>query len=454
MDDDSDSSSSEASESTAAANALQDLTAEQVDKLLQLQDLTGMDDIQLCRALLESKAWDLEATVREQRATPETDHGQTNGTVASVGNGGASGIASLLRWGFFILSFPVAQPLKLAFGAIRFMFSVLSSFMGVTSVSSQRALTSDSLSDVVSFKRNFECHFGSEHPPFYMGSYSQALEEAKRDLRFLLVYLHCPDHQDTAPFCLQTLSSPEFSRFVSDANALFWACSVNSDEGHRVSQALRESTYPFLAVTVLRQNRMMIVGRIEGLVSTPVLIRKLESLIRDNEAYIVAGRAERLERSVNESIRREQDEAFADSLRQDQERERQKREAEELKRLQEEQELQQQREEEERKESLRRAKIDLVSRIPEEPDFKNPDAVRILVKLPSGQRLERRFLKSESLCTLYYYVFCHPDSPDEFDITTNFPKRVIRCKPEDNPASFDEAGLGQSTMLFVNDLEA
>ena len=31
-----------------------------------------------------------------------------------------------------------------------------------------------------------------------------------------------------------------------------------------VSQALRENTYPFLAVVVLRENRMTVVARIEG----------------------------------------------------------------------------------------------------------------------------------------------------------------------------------------------
>lgn len=99
-------------------------------------------------------------------------------------------------------------------------------------------------------------------------------------------------------------------------------------------------------------------------------------------------------------------------------------------------------------------KIDLVSEIPDEPAADHPDVVKMLIKLPGGQRLERRFLKSQSTKYLYLFVFCHPDSPDEFDIATNFPKKVVHCKPEDNPPSFEEAGLGQSTTLFVHDLEA
>ena len=72
----------------------------------------------------------------------------------------------------------------------------------------------------------------------------------------------------------------------------------------------------------------------------------------------------------------------------------------------------------------------------------------------SIQRLERRFRQSHSLKHLYFYVFCHPESPDSFDITTNFPRTVLKCRPEQDPPTFEEAGLGRSVMLFVNDLDA
>ena len=280
------------------------------------------------------------------------------------------------------------------------------------------------------------------------------LDEAKKDLRFVLVYLHCTDHQDTHAFCRETLCDQGLCDFVSANQILFWGCSVDSGEGYRVSRALREPTYPFLAVIVLRQNRMMVVGRIEGTIKPGPLVQRLEEIVRDNEAFIVAARADREARSLNQSIREEQDAAFQESLRQDQEKERKKKEAEDAKRREEEEARRMEREEAEKKERIQRMKVELVSKIPDEPECGHPDAVRVLVKLPGGQRLERRFLKSNSLSSLYYYVFCHPESPDDFEITTNFPKKVIQCKPEDDPVSFEEAGLGVSTMLFVTDLDA
>ena len=112
--------------------------------------------------------------------------------------------------------------------------------------------------DVLRFQQNLEQQYGLMHPTIFEGTYSQALEKAKKDLQFLLVYLHCPSHQDTDEFCERVICSPELTNFTSEQNVIFWACSVDSGEGYRVSEALHESMYPFLAVIVLRQNRMMI----------------------------------------------------------------------------------------------------------------------------------------------------------------------------------------------------
>ena len=57
-----------------------------------------------------------------------------------------------------------------------------------------------------------------------------------------------------------TLAAPEVLNYIN-TNMLFWACSVSSGEGYRVSQTLHESTHPFLAVIVLKDSKMTIVGR-------------------------------------------------------------------------------------------------------------------------------------------------------------------------------------------------
>ncbi|EDW39730.1 GL14730 [Drosophila persimilis] len=84
--------------------------------------------------------------------------------------------------------------------------------------------------------------------------------------------------------------------------------------------------------------------------------------------------------------------------------------------------------------------------------------------MPSGTRLERRFHQTNSLLDVYRFLFCHPESPDEFEITTNFPKRVLYTMADmDGPESavnetlsrtLQDVGLKNREVLFVNDLEA
>ncbi len=108
-------------------------------------------------------------------------------------------------------------------------------------------------------------------------------------------------------FCRNTLCNAELAEYIN-TEMLFWACNTNSPEGYRgvhcftaccifkrtgkadvsqqlcsvttasrknsvlshfaVSQALRENTYPFLALVVLRDNKMTVVARIEGPIGT------------------------------------------------------------------------------------------------------------------------------------------------------------------------------------------
>lgn len=51
------------------------------------------------------------------------------------------------------------------------------------------------------FIRFYDEHYGRNHPVFYQGSYSQALSDAKQELRFLLVYLHKDDTQEVEQWC-------------------------------------------------------------------------------------------------------------------------------------------------------------------------------------------------------------------------------------------------------------
>ncbi|XP_015909048.1 FAS-associated factor 2 isoform X2 [Parasteatoda tepidariorum] len=437
------------------------LSSLQTDKLVQFQELTGIEDIERCRNILESHNWDLEVatqvTLNMLEGSPSAYRPLPRTPPSVIASPPDQRVflaispyrpSTILGWGYLFISFPFQFMYSTFIRLARFALSFIRA--------DPRRILTDPLRDVSIFIQNYEEKYGTVHPIFYRGTYYQAVNDAKQDLKFLLVYLHGDDHQDTDQFCSTVLSNPEVVNFVN-TSFIFWGCSVNSPEGYRVSQALRENTYPFLAIIVLRDNRMTVVARIEGQTDPSLLIERLQLIMNDNEASLIAARHERHERSVTQSIRQQQDEAYQESLRADQEKEKKRREEQELKAQKELEERNKIIEEQKRKEEIQRRKIALLDEMPSEPPEDNPHTVRLKIKLPTGTMLERRFEQDQSLKFLYYFVFCHAESPNSFQIVSNFPRRKVPCEPTESnpdPPTFAEFGFGSSEMLLVHDLEA
>ncbi|XP_071110343.1 FAS-associated factor 2-like [Haliotis cracherodii] len=440
----------------------EDLSSEQTEQLLHFQDLTGIDDMGRCRQILERHRWDIEAAVQDtfneregapavfnqpqaEPRQPAMNLSPSDQRVFTVERRRPQGI---FQWGYFVILFPFRFVYSTVYDLMKFVYRLIKP--------DPRRNVTDPLGDVERFIQSYREKFGNNHPVFYRGSYSQALNDAKRELKFLLVYLHGEDHQDTDEFCRVTLAATEVTDFVN-GRLLFWACSTNSPEGYRVSQALKENTYPFLCLIVLRDNRMTVVARIEGPLESREMVNRLERVMEDNEASLVAARADREALNFNQTLRQEQDVAYQVSLRADQEKERKKREEQE-KREAEEQKIKDQEQEQLRLlEEKERQKEELRQGMPAEPSLDDSEAIRIILRVPSGVRLERRFLKTHSMKFLYYFVFCNEQCPDDFQIVTNFPRRTLPCQPTEEtpePKTFAEFGLGKSEMLFVHDNEA
>nr|KAF6446659.1 Fas associated factor family member 2 [Rousettus aegyptiacus] len=414
-----------------AAPEERDLTQEQTEKLLQFQDLTGIESMDQCRHTLEQHNWNIEAAVQdrlnEQEGVPSVFNPPPSRPlqVNTADNRIYSYVVSrpqprgLLGWGYYLIMLPFRFTYYTILDIFRFALRFIRP--------DPRSRVTDPVGDIVSFMHSFEEKYGRAHPVFYQGTYSQALNDAKRELRFLLVYLHGDDHQDSDEFCRNTLCAPEVISLIN-TRMLFWACSTNRPEGYRVSQALRENTYPFLAMIMLKDRRMTVVGRLEGLIQPDDLINQLTFIMDANQTYLVSERLEREERNQTQVLRQQQDEAYLASLRADQEKERKKRE-----------------EEKERK----------LECLPPEPSPDDPESVKIIFKLPNDSRVERRFHFSQSLTVIHDFLFSLKESPEKFQIEANFPRRVLPCIPSEewpNPPTLQEAGLSHTEVLFVQDL--
>ncbi|XP_031627240.1 FAS-associated factor 2 isoform X2 [Contarinia nasturtii] len=439
-------------------DGLDGLSQNQTEKVLQFQDLIGIDDIIACREILNRHQWDLEVAIQEQLNLRE---GRPSIYASSIDNREPQVINDRYLQRVFVNNRAPVPPHGFT-GFIGFFFNyvfsfcynTLSSILSVLRdlvVRGNDRIVTDPLADVLNFIRDYNEKYPN-HPVFYQGTYSQVLNDAKHELKFLAVYLHSESSSETANFCRNTLADPEVLEFINTNGMLFWACDISTPEGYRVSHSISVRSCPAVTIIGVREHKMVIMGRMEGHCSATEFVRRLQSVVNDNKIWMTQERNERFERKFVQDLRQQQDEAYELSLRADQEKER-------LKQLEKERLLQQQLQEEaerlekqRQKEDIARQKIDRALEVPAEPDSNDSDAILLLFILPNGTRLERRFRRSDMLKDLHTYVFCHPQSPDQFAIATNFPKRTLET--ESSEVQINTAGINNREVLYVYDLDA
>ena len=263
------------------------------------------------------------------------------------------------------------------------------------------------------FAREFEEEYGTHELPFYEGGYAQAYDLAKKELRFLMVVLFSPEHDDTSTFVRETLLSQEVSSFVKDPQnkVILWAGNVQDSEAYQVSNALNCSKFPFAALIVHTpqdsSTSMSTIARVTGLQPASAFVAKLRTATAQHSAALDRVRATRNEQQATRNLREEQNSAYERSLAQDRERARQRREAEAA---------------QARAEQEARAKADAEIRevqkaeqwkrwraqsISAEPGPSVKDVTRISIRLTSGERVIRRFAESADVEELYAFVECY-----------------------------------------------
>lgn len=420
------------------------LTNEQTDKVLQFQDLTGIEDMNICRDVLMRHQWDLEVkskmklqlsktyvdlnlmhkksntlhlqvafqeqmNIREGRPTMLTASTDVRAPTVINDRFLQQVFSANMPGGRAVSRVPSIGPMPRSFTGIlgyvinfvfQYFYSTLSTivraFINMGGGNEPRIVT-DPLADVMKFIREYYERY-PEHPVFYQGTYAQALNDAKQELRFLLVYLHQDPTKtpDVESFCRETLSSRSVIDYIN-THTLLWGCDVSTPEGYRVMQSITVRTYPLMVMISLRSNRMMIVGRFEGDCTAEELLRRLQSVISVNEVWLSQARADRLERNFTQTLRRQQDEAYEQSLLADEEKERQRERERDAARQVQEAEERARRDIELRKEEIARQKIELATLVPNEPPVDAIGAIAVVFKLPSGTRLERRFQETNSI---------------------------------------------------------
>ncbi|BDD57377.1 hypothetical protein MPDQ_005500 [Monascus purpureus] len=263
------------------------------------------------------------------------------------------------------------------------------------------------------FIREFEEEYGAHSLPFLENGYNMALEKAHRELKFLLVVLLSPEHDDTGCWVRDTLLSQEVVDFINNHqnNILIWGGNVQDSEAYQVANSLRCTKLPFASVIVhtpsVSSTAMSVVARIAGNTTPLEFVDKLRAATTQNKEALDRIRTTRAEQQASRSIREQQDSAYERSLAIDRERARQRREAEAARQRAEQEEQERRAANERRAQDLQQWKQWRAQTLRDEPGADVKDAVRVSIRLPSGERVIRRFAPDTDIEQLYAFVECY-----------------------------------------------
>ena len=323
--------------------------------------------------------------------------------------------------GIFLTPFTLLYKLfSTFFGLFSFVFRFLPQSLrpNTTSGTTRRSYTTGRRAlkprdSAARFKREIEEEFGENTLPFYEGGYAQALDVAKKDLKFLVIILTSPEHDDTSSWIREVLLCSEVQSFLNNTTheLLLWAGDVRDSEAYQVSNALRCSKFPFTALIAHTPQQsttsMSVLTRITGPMPATAYIAKLQAAITSHAEQLRTVRETRNAQNFERSLREEQNSAYERSLAQDRERARVKKEAEARS-------AEQERKEQEVKSAALELKQNQIewrrwraSLVAPEPGPEEKDVVRIGLKMPDGPRITRKFPMSATLEDLYAFVDCY-----------------------------------------------
>jgi len=227
------------------------------------------------------------------------------------------------------------------------------------------------------------------------------------------VVLVSPEHDDTSSFVRGTLLSQEVVNFINNPqnNILLWAGTVQDSEACQISTALNCSKFPFAALVAHTpqdsSSSMSVIARISGLLPPSAFVARLRTAISQESAALERVRATQNEQQASRNLREEQNSAYERSLAQDRERARQRREVEATRVRAEQEEQAKNAAVEKEKRDLEQWRAWRAQSIAPEPGADVKDVSRLSIRMPSGERIIRKFVANARMEEVYAFVECH-----------------------------------------------
>jgi len=221
---------------------------------------------------------------------------------------------------------------------------------------------------------------------------------------------------------------------------LLWGGDVSRMETHYVAQMIHVRQYPcFCVLLPASVDEIRVIGALHGDVQVDAAVGLLTTCLEEMESHRTEIVARREQQAEDRHLREQQDREYQEALEMDRKREEQQqlleREQREAQRLEEERQRQE-RELLEMQEARRRATEDRRRGLAEALEPEAPEAkARVSLRLPAGQRIQRRFQPEATLADVYKWAECAaylPENkdrglevPDHFMLKTSFPSKEL-----------------------------
>jgi FAS-associated factor 2 len=451
------------------------------EQVAQFVATTGCDADQAA-FLLEASHGDYQAAVQMYYDSHPSEAARTSATQTAVparppapAAPASAAAAGRQRRGFSILSLPLrllATGIGVVTSVMQMTFTI-ASFVGdrvlpATVMQAARGMVRAALAATADhpeprdqarqFTQQFAAKYGDSRPQWVEESWRQAATLAHQQFKFLLVYLHSPEHEDTDNYVRNVLCSPEVVEYVNQ-QFVCWGGDVRKPDAFNLSGRLNISTYPCVALLAFSGSRTKLVTAAQGRVQKQQLMSALQRAVDDQGMLLMAERLEQEEREMSRRLLAEQNAEYEASLAADREREarrqEEQRKVEEATRHTAMEEARARAEAEAVEQRRLQAIASITARrqekaasLPAEPAAGTPGIATIRVRLPDGKNQQRRFEPGTTAQVLYDWV----DSLEGFDslkysLVSAFPKKVFQRS--EAAETLESAGLVPQGALFV-----
>lgn len=270
----------------------------------------------------------------------------------------------------------------------------------------------DNLTPEQQFSQN---HSVNSLPPFFQGSYTQALYMAHQRAKFLFVYLTHPQNENSISMFDKIITNQEFVRLFNDNKELIiWGGDLTNPEAYQLANSLNVTKFPFLGLLCLTRSTTMspqgpiktspkisLILKLQGSVSDSqdphdIINNKFKRRMNKYNDELKLIRNELREKFTSQVMLKQQDINYQNSLIQD----RLKKKAKEY-------------------EKLKKQYLAWIA--PKFKAFQNssPETARVAIKFPDGNRVILYFPAENSVEDIFTYVELHNGEYFDKEIVNN-----------------------------------